>query len=668
MIILHNPEGTTDCDHSKGCGMWVQRVEELVDQDVIPVVQSTPTPKASFSGVTLDSPSPQLTPSKLIRVPTAMKRRLDNTEHDENIRIFKRVRLMHHKHQMFRGITNDADTIPQNYPSGVQCNGRVFGYIEDSLSYEHDSERQLEEYLATNLSLAPSSLQLASLHGDINAVRDILSLGEDINAYGCWIYEKHEKRLSITALHASIQGRHIRIAELLLASGADPNINTTNWDTPLVMAVRKKDIKFVRLLLRHGADVNQISVYPYSPWTGITALQRACCQGDTQIASVLLDHGANVNIKRGNFGPALVAATMNHELSLVERLLDAGADINRGHLVGPPNNLFQQTALARAITINCIPVVKLLLERGAEIYISCECGNAVQTAAFFGRDEILDYLVSKGADIHRCSKRFNSALEAAVAGSQETMFKKLLSYGIDIDRPCVDLGNLLQVAASSGSNSIIQLLLDERMDVNIQGGYHGSALTAAANHGHASTCRMLIERGANLDTRGGKGSGALHAAVEGGHLEIVKLLLDSGAPINCTGGKYGSLLQVAALNTPEPIALLLLERGIDVNIQVGHFGNALQAWSYVGNAKIVELLIRKGADVKARGGAYETALIGAVAGGNVLTAKALLDAGSEFFPKSPMYGDVFECAERLKTQIPEDYDRMMRVLTASAKV
>jgi hypothetical protein len=327
--------------------MWVQRVEELVDQDVIPVVQSKPTPKASFSGVTLDIPSPQLTPSKLISVPTAMKRRFDNTEHDENIRIFKRVRLMHHKHQSVHGITNDVGKIPQNYRSSVQCNGRVFAYIEESLSSEHDSERQLEEYLATSLSRASSSLQLACLHGNMNAVRDILSRGEDINAYGCWIHEKHghPERISITALHASIQGRHIRIAELLLASGADPNINTTNWDTPLVMAVRKKDIEFVRLLLRHGADVDQISVYPYSP-TGITALQRACCQGDSQLASVLLDHGANVNLTRGSFGPALVAATMNHELSLVERLLDAGADINRGHRVGPPNNLFQQTALA----------------------------------------------------------------------------------------------------------------------------------------------------------------------------------------------------------------------------------------------------------------------------------------------------------------------------------
>jgi ankyrin repeat protein len=650
--------------------MWVQRVEELVDQDAIPVVQSKPTPKVSFLGVTLDSPSPQLTPSKLISVPRAMKRRLDNTGHDENIKIFKRVRLMHHKHQSFHGKTNDADKMPQNHRSDVQCNGRVFRWVEDSLSYEDDSERQLEEYLATSSSRVSSCLQLACLHGDINAVQDILSRGEDINAYECWIYEKygHPARVSITALHASIQGGHIKIAELLLVNGADPNVNTTNWDTPLVMAVRKKDIGFVRLLLRHGADVDQISVYPYSPWTGVTALQRACCQGDSQIVSVLLDHGADVNIKRGHFGPALVAATMNHDLSLVERLFDAGAYINRGHLVGLPNNQYRQTALARAITINCIPVVKLLLERGADIYIGCECGNAVQTAAFFGRHELLDYLVSKGADIHMSSKRFYNALEAAVAGSQESMFKKLLSYGIDIYRPCVDIGNLLQVAASSGSDSIIQLLLEEGMNINIQGGYYGSALTAAAYYGHMSTCQILIESGANLDTRGAKGSGALHAAVEGGHFEIVKLLLDFGAPINCTGGKYGSLLQVAALNTPEPIALLLLDRGIDVNIQAGHFGNALQAWSYVGNVKIVELLIRKGADVKARGGAYETALIGAVAGGNILTAKALLDAGSELSPKSPIYGDAFECAECLKTQFHEDYDGIMRILAASTNV
>lgn len=72
------------------------------------------------------------------------------------------------------------------------------------------------------------------------------------------MYEDHRS----TALYFSVSNLNYEAAEMLLAAGADPNVDMFN---PLLIAVRKGCVDMVTLLLRHGANVNaDISTHPSS--------------------------------------------------------------------------------------------------------------------------------------------------------------------------------------------------------------------------------------------------------------------------------------------------------------------------------------------------------------------------------------------------------------------
>ncbi|CZR62719.1 uncharacterized protein PAC_12616 [Phialocephala subalpina] len=128
-----------------------------------------------------------------------------------------------------------------------------------------------------------------------------------------------------------------------------------------------------------------------SVYQKINALHRASYDGDLAMVDLLLAYGAKANGRSGHFGPALVAATTNDNVELVEQLIHFGADVNVMHFYDQnphSDHRRRQNPLARAISHNFIRTVNKLLELGADINLECECGNALQNAAYFGREEI----------------------------------------------------------------------------------------------------------------------------------------------------------------------------------------------------------------------------------------------------------------------------------------
>jgi ankyrin repeat protein len=476
------------------------------------------------------------------------KRKQDTVDLEDRMTLFKRVRLVERK---YINSKKTRPTISQTQHSSMLKRHRLFAWLDDNVSWEKAQDEKRQRKLSSYLLQTESFLQLAALNGDKDAVQNLLSQGEDVNGVNTLLSDSRYSKSRCTALHAAVEGEHKDLAEYLLAMGADPNSNLDHWGTPLVLAARKHNTEIAETLLHHGADVDKISIYQT-----INALQRASYDGNLDMVILLLKYGANTNSPSGHFGPPLVAAAMNDNVELIERLLDAqkSAHVNSMHYYDQNHHSDyrrQQSALTRAISYNHKTVVEKLLDRGADIGAECECGNAVQNAAYFGREEILDDLIQRGGDIYRSTQSFANALEAAVAGAEERMFHKLIGLGMDIHVRCTNLDNLLQVAARSGEDRILIYLLDHGMDVNLQGGVYVTALIAAARHGNSSTCRILIERGADLFVHRGDRGCALHAAVEFSHIETVEVLLDAGAHINTIGGPYGTVLQLAALNTSE---------------------------------------------------------------------------------------------------------------------
>ncbi|KAK4449170.1 hypothetical protein QBC34DRAFT_406129 [Podospora aff. communis PSN243] len=126
--------------------------------------------------------------------------------------------------------------------------------------------------------------------------------------------------------------------------------------TPLVWAVHAGHEEVVKILLDAGAKFPPEASF-------VPELMRVV--GDDQrvisIAKLLLEHGANLEATNGVDQTALLAAVVRNNLTLVQFLLDEGANIEgiEAH-VG-------QTPLLAALSRNYLSVASLLVERGAKV-------------------------------------------------------------------------------------------------------------------------------------------------------------------------------------------------------------------------------------------------------------------------------------------------------------
>ena len=143
--------------------------------------------------------------------------------------------------------------------------------------------------LASCTEFRPSVLCEEIVAGDFERAIELIEQGADVNAsYGC-------------ALTAAATRGELRIVEMLLDHGADPN-RTVSGDltvimggsTPLVSAVQSRDIEMVRLLLERGARAVE----------DIEAFEIVINGSDIEMASLLLSHGANPNMASRADGPA----------------------------------------------------------------------------------------------------------------------------------------------------------------------------------------------------------------------------------------------------------------------------------------------------------------------------------------------------------------------------
>lgn len=128
-----------------------------------------------------------------------------------------------------------------------------------------------------------------------------------------------------------------------------------------------------------------------------TGLIHAAKKGDVATLQKLLDKGADINESglSGNCsGPPLAHAAYDCRPESVRYLIGRGADIEA---VGPAMGGNRPLHLAAAE--DCVEVVQLLLEAGADIHATAYRGTALTIAARKGNIKTVKLLISRGADI-----------------------------------------------------------------------------------------------------------------------------------------------------------------------------------------------------------------------------------------------------------------------------
>uniref|UniRef100_A0A0E0C5B3 Potassium channel n=1 Tax=Oryza meridionalis TaxID=40149 RepID=A0A0E0C5B3_9ORYZ len=250
--------------------------------------------------------------------------------------------------------------------------------------------KEIESMLARgNLDL-PITLCFAVTRGDDFLLHQLLKRGMDPN---------ESDNDGHTALHIAASKGNEQCVRLLLEYGADPNARDSEGKVPLWEALCEKHAAVVQLLVEGGADLSSGDTGLYACIAveesdtellndiihyggdvnrarrdGTTALHRAVCDGNVQMAELLLEHGADIDKQDGNgWTPRALAEQQGHDdIQLLFRSRKAATASGHHHV---PSSTTTRVAPAPAPAASLIgrfnsePMMKNMIHEDADLPI-----------------------------------------------------------------------------------------------------------------------------------------------------------------------------------------------------------------------------------------------------------------------------------------------------------
>lgn len=151
------------------------------------------------------------------------------------------------------------------------------------------------------------TLPLNMVNTSLEATKLLLHKGADPNAYGDG---------NVLALHNA----PLEVTQLLVSKGADVNKIGYEECTPIMYEVYMNNMDNVEFLLSVGADVNY-----QRNLDGYTSLHWAAQKSDLKMIKLLLDSGAQTEIKNTNGQTAMDLAKQRGDDEVLELLQKAGS-------------------------------------------------------------------------------------------------------------------------------------------------------------------------------------------------------------------------------------------------------------------------------------------------------------------------------------------------------
>lgn len=152
--------------------------------------------------------------------------------------------------------------------------------------------------------------------------------------------------------------------------------------------------------------------------------------------------------------------------------------------------------------------VKELIEvNGADLHLSdievClkftpEGSNPLHIAAANGYNDIVDYLITQGTNIHCKNKKGEAPIHAAVFKGRIETVNLLLSKGTEIERKEDEGDTPLAWSSYMGYSRIVELLINHGANIHNKNKLHYTPLHWACYIGHLNVVKILVEGGANL--------------------------------------------------------------------------------------------------------------------------------------------------------------------------
>jgi ankyrin repeat protein len=366
-----------------------------------------------------------------------------------------------------------------------------YGVTPIALACESASAAVVEHLLKAGVSanatgpLGETALHTCAHTGNVEAAKALLARGAKVDAGDNW-------RGQTPLMWAAAQG-HAAMVRVLVEAGADVNTRSTvvTWErqrtaeprdkwlpagglTALLLAARAGCVDCVTVLAKSGANINEIDPENH------TALVLALMNGEFDVAGALIDAGIDINVADNVGRTALLAAVDAHtmpssnrpapreadstlsSMDIIQTLLAKGANVNAALRAQLPYRTKLDrggdgvlgagtTPLLRAAKAGDTPVIKLLLEKGANPKAATRNGvNAIMMAAnvatreedMTGRNktpkdaiETITLLLAAGTDINGADTQGRTAVHGSALWGLTDVIKFLQKNGANVNAP-----------------------------------------------------------------------------------------------------------------------------------------------------------------------------------------------------------------------------------------
>ncbi|KAG6931799.1 serine/threonine-protein phosphatase 6 regulatory ankyrin repeat subunit B-like [Chelydra serpentina] len=383
-------------------------------------------------------------------------------------------------------------------------------------------------------------LHAAAKRGHAAVVKALLQRGAEVDA---------RTKENYTALHVAAQHCKPLVVQTLLGFGARVQLKGGKaQETPLHIAARiHEGEKVAEMLLKSGADVN------VEQEDGETAMHVAARHGNLRMIKALIEEGGDLTSQSKAGECPLHVAVQHCHLPVVEEILnylateksheEAAACVNQENKAGET-----PLHLAAAVKKDMVhfeeeetKIIAMLMEYDADISHTTR--------------------LSLETPLHYCAR----------VGNEDVLLEMLKHISTSrmqqsINKQAKNDWSPLLVAAERGHTAIVKILLQHHARVDVFDEHGKAALHLAAENGHDQIADVLLWHKAFVNAKTKLGLTPLHLGAQNGYNHLVKLLVETHlASIDAMTLTKRTPLHLAALTGQLDVCTSLLGMSADVN-------------------------------------------------------------------------------------------------------
>jgi|GEM_PF-5844634 len=349
-------------------------------------------------------------------------------------------------------------------------------------------------------------------------------------------------------IHGAIIAGNIARVGKLISEGANINEKINNiGDTPLCLAVREGKVEIAQLLIEKGASLEVRNL------DGKTPLHLAVEKSRKTMVELLLKNRASVDAKvdpksysEQTGYTSLHFAVQERNKEIIQMLIDKGAYVN----VADPNKF---TPLALAVFEQDLDMVKFLIDKGADPNAYAGSGRSAlyftaikdfRERSYASRNDhsldIAEYLLTKGAEL--APMRYPSYLEVLAGEAAWCGKTDLFNFFLNkLEHPTNSAFHSWILCSMRFHNDELLKSLFEKLKigaVKFSNAEIYDLLDEACNRSNSfsdlyALYEYFISKGFDIATKSRSGRTLLHGAASSGNVEAARYLLEKGVSPDC---------------------------------------------------------------------------------------------------------------------------------------